>query len=95
MANKQLDSSGEPDKMLKAASQEDREQQEKDPSDECGCGGIIGHLYTCAFSVIITPDPPDVPGCAWCVSQPVSPNHDPYCSPECALMAAADDAGDD
>lgn len=94
--------------MLKASAKAVREQQGKprrkrrSPIQRCQDELIAARMRELdeairnnRKSVIITPDPPDVPGCAWCVSQPVSPEHDPYCSASCAVMALADDAGDD
>ncbi len=33
---------------------------------------------------------PAVPLCLWCDRPCVSPDHDPYCSPLCAVQAAVD-----
>lgn len=42
-------------------------------------------------SVIITPDPPEPDACLWCVVEPASDQHHPYCSLDCAVASAVDD----
>lgn len=42
-------------------------------------------------SITLSDDQPDPPACLWCVVDPASPEHYPYCSLDCATASAIDE----